>query len=116
MKLNTKYFTIAVYVLAVLALTILFLLVGLNWGPITLFVGGVLSKISALFYAIAFALILLPFVKLCVCFLILYGDTRMPAVGTLVIHQEQSFVKLYAIGLDLLFAHTKGRRELSHQS
>ncbi len=64
MKLNTKYFTIAVYALAVLAFTVVFLLLGLHLGEFTSFVGSLAGKIGSVFYAITFALVLLPFVKL----------------------------------------------------
>ncbi len=64
MKLNTKYFTIAVYALAVLAFTVVFLLLGLHLGDFTGFIGSLAGKIGSVFYAIAFALVLLPFVKL----------------------------------------------------
>ncbi len=62
--LNSKYFTIAVYAIAVIAFTVVFLLFGLYFGQFTLLVGDMLGKIASIFYAIAFALILLPFVKL----------------------------------------------------
>lgn len=64
MKLNSKYFTIAVYALAVLAFTVVFLLLGLHLGEFTSLVGSLAGKISSIFYAIVFALVLLPFVKL----------------------------------------------------
>ena len=63
-KLNTKYFTIAVYVLAVFAFAIVFLLLGLNFRTFLSILGTVIGKISSLLYGILFALILLPFVKL----------------------------------------------------
>lgn len=63
-KLNQKYFTIAVYVLAVLAFSIVFLLFGLNLKTFFTFVGNILGKIASIFYGILFALILLPFVKM----------------------------------------------------
>lgn len=62
--LNTKYFTVAVYALAVIAFTVVFLLLGLHFGEFTAFVGGVIGKIASIFYGIIFALILLPFVKI----------------------------------------------------
>ena len=62
-KMNTKYFTIAVYVLAVFAFATVFLLLGLNLRSFLFFIGSILGKISSLFYGIFFALILLPFVK-----------------------------------------------------
>ncbi len=62
-KLNQKYFTIAVYVLAVVAFSILFLLLGLNLKTFFTFIGGILGKLGSIFYGILFALVLLPFVK-----------------------------------------------------
>ncbi len=62
--LNSKYFTIAVYALAVIAFTIVFLLLGLNFGQFYIMLGDLIGKIASLFYAVAFALILLPFVKI----------------------------------------------------
>ena len=62
-KLNQKYFTIAVYTLAVVAFAILFLLLGLNLKSFFAFFGRILGSIGAIFYGILFALVLLPFVK-----------------------------------------------------
>lgn len=63
-RFNQKYFTIAVYALAVFAFAVLFLLLGLNFQSFLSFVGSLLGKIGAIFYGIFFALILLPFVKM----------------------------------------------------
>ncbi|MBQ9736430.1 MAG: AI-2E family transporter [Clostridia bacterium] len=62
-KLNTKYFTIAVYALAVLAVSIVFLLFCINLGAITEAFGSFLSAIGSILYAILFAFLLLPAVK-----------------------------------------------------
>ena len=63
-NMNQKYFTIAVYVLAVLAFSILFLLLGLNLGSFFSLIGNILDKLGSIFYGILFALVLLPFVKM----------------------------------------------------
>lgn len=63
-KLNTKYFTIAVYAVAVLAFCVVFLLLGVNISAVFSFIGWMLGQISPLIYGILFALILLPLVKL----------------------------------------------------
>ena len=52
--------------------------------------------------------VFLTIVELVVSLLILYGDTRMPTVVALMIHQEQSIVKRTTIALDLLTAHAEG--------
>lgn len=62
-KLNTKYFTIAVYALAVLAVSIVFLLFCLNFGMITDAIGSFLSAIGSILYAILFAFLLMPVIK-----------------------------------------------------
>jgi len=63
-KLNQKYFTIAVYALAVIAFSILFLLLGLNLRSFFTFFGRIFGKLGSIFYGILFALVLLPFVKI----------------------------------------------------
>ena len=55
-NMNQKYFTIAVYVLAVLAFSILFLLLGLNLGSFFSLIGNILDKLGSIFYGILFAL------------------------------------------------------------
>ena len=62
-KLNQKYFTIAVYALAIIAFSILFLLLGLNLKSFFAFFGRIFGKLGSIFYGILFALVLLPFVK-----------------------------------------------------
>lgn len=62
-KLNEKYFTIALYALFVIAFSLLFLLLCINFGWITSAVGSFLSAISSLLYAVFFAFLLFPAVK-----------------------------------------------------
>lgn len=62
-KQNEKYFTISVYALAVIAFSIVFLLLCINFGFVTSAVRSFLSAIGSLLYAILFALFLLPAVK-----------------------------------------------------
>jgi len=63
-QLNKKYFTIAVYAVAVLVFAIAFLLIGLHFPEVTAFILGLLAKVSSVFYGIAISLVLLPLVKL----------------------------------------------------
>ena len=60
--------------------------------------------------------VLLTIVQLVVAFLVLYGDTRMPAVIALVVYKEQVVPERHTVSLDLLFAHAEGWCELPHQS
>ena len=60
--------------------------------------------------------VLLTIVQLVVAFLILYGDTRMPAVVAFVVYKEQVVPERHTVSLDLLLAHAEGWCELSHQS
>ena len=60
--------------------------------------------------------VLLTIVQLVVAFLVLYGDTRMPAVIALVVYKEQVVPERHTVSLDLLLAHAEGWCELSHQS
>ena len=62
-KPDQKYFTVAVYAFAVLAFSILFLMLCVNFGLITSAVGSFFSAIGAILYAILFALLLLPAVR-----------------------------------------------------
>lgn len=63
-NMNSKYFTIAVYAIAVFAFAIVFLLLGLNLTSFVSLIASFVDKIGSIFYGILFALILLPFVKL----------------------------------------------------
>ena len=49
--------------------------------------------------------ILLTVVELVVAFLILYGDTRMPAVVALMVYEEQILPERHTIGLDFFLTH-----------
>lgn len=62
-KLNQTYFTIAVYALGVIAFSIVFLLLCVNFGMITSAVSSFLSAISSILYAVLFAFLLFPAVK-----------------------------------------------------
>ena len=62
-KLNQKYFTIAVYALAVIAFSLVFLLICINLGVITSAVGNFFSAIASILYGILFAFLLFPAVK-----------------------------------------------------
>lgn len=62
-KLNQTYFTIAVYALGVIAFSIVFLLLCVNFGMITSAVLSFLSAISSILYAVLFAFLLFPAVK-----------------------------------------------------
>jgi len=62
-QVNQKYFTIAVYTFLVLAFSILFLIVCVNFNLITSAVGSFFSAIGAILYAILFSLLLLPAVR-----------------------------------------------------
>ena len=62
-KLNQHYFTVAVYAFAVIAFSLLFLMLCINFGVITSGVGNFLSAISSILYAILFAFLLFPAVK-----------------------------------------------------
>lgn len=62
-KLNETYFTAAVYAFGVIAFSVLFLIVCLNFGIITSAIGSFLSGIASILYAILFALLLFPAVK-----------------------------------------------------
>ena len=62
-KLNSTYFTIAVYALAVIAFSLVFLLLCINFGVITSAVGSFLSGINSILYGILFAFLLFPAVK-----------------------------------------------------
>lgn len=61
--LNQKYFTIAVYALAVVAFSLLFLVFCVNFGLITSVIASFFSAIGAILYAILFSFLLLPAVK-----------------------------------------------------
>ena len=60
--------------------------------------------------------VFLTVIQLVVAFLILYGDTRMPAVVALVVYKEQVIPERHTVCLDLLLTHAEGWGELSHQS
>lgn len=62
-KLNQTYFTVAVYALAVILFSLVFLLVCVNLGMITSAIGGFLSAISSILYGVLFAFLLFPAVK-----------------------------------------------------
>ena len=62
-KLNSTYFTIAVYALAVIAFSLVFLLLCINFGAITSAVGSFLSAITSILYGVLFAFLLFPAVK-----------------------------------------------------
>lgn len=62
-KLNQKYFTIAVYALAVIAFSLVFLLICVNLGVITSAIGNFFSAIASILYGILFAFLLFPAVK-----------------------------------------------------
>ena len=62
-KLDSKYFTIAVYTFAVLAFSLLFLLICLNFGIITAAFSSFLSAITSILYGVFFAFLLFPAVK-----------------------------------------------------
>ncbi len=62
-KLNQTYFTIAVYALAVIAFSLVFLLLCINLGMITSAIGSFLSAISSILYGILFSFLLFPAVK-----------------------------------------------------
>lgn len=62
-KLNSTYFTIAVYALAVTAFSIVFLMLCINFGSITAAIGDFLSAIASILYGILFAFLLFPAVK-----------------------------------------------------
>ena len=49
--------------------------------------------------------VLLTIIQLVVAFLVLYGDTRMPAVIALMVNKEQVIPERYTVSLDLLLAH-----------
>ena len=62
-KLNQNYFTIAVYTLAVIAFSLVFLLLCINLGVITSAIGNFLSAIASILYGILFAFLLFPAIK-----------------------------------------------------
>ena len=62
-KLNQTYFTIAVYALAVIAFSLVFLLLCVNLGMITSAIGSFLSAIASILYGILFSFLLFPAVK-----------------------------------------------------
>lgn len=62
-KLNSTYFTVAVYALAVIAFSIVFLMLCINFGAITATIGDFLSAIASILYGILFAFLLFPAVK-----------------------------------------------------
>lgn len=62
-KLNQTYFTIAVYVLGVIAFSLVFLLLFTNLGTITSALTTFLTAISSILYGILFAFLLFPAVK-----------------------------------------------------
>lgn len=62
-KLNQNYFTIAVYALAVIAFSLVFLLICVNLGVITSAFGSFFSAIASILYGILFAFLLFPAVK-----------------------------------------------------
>lgn len=62
-KLNQTYFTIAVYALAVIAFSLVFLLLCINLGMITSAIGSFLSAIASILYGILFSFLLFPAVK-----------------------------------------------------
>jgi predicted PurR-regulated permease PerM len=62
-KLNSTYFTLAVYALAVIAFSLVFLLLCINFGAISSAVSGFLSGIGSILYGILFAFLLFPAVK-----------------------------------------------------
>ena len=62
-KINDKYFTIAVYVLIVAVISTLFGIIFLHLPDIFGFIGNTVVRLSAIFYGILFAMILLPLVR-----------------------------------------------------
>lgn len=62
-KLNQTYFTIAVYTFAVIAFSLVFLLLCINLGLITSAIGSFLLAISSILYGILFSFLLFPAVK-----------------------------------------------------
>ena len=64
-KINEKYFTIAVYTLLTAFLVLLFGLLVFNLSSFFSLLGQGIRAVSAILYAILFALLLLPWVKQC---------------------------------------------------
>ena len=62
-KINEKYFTIGMYALGVVAVSVLFLLLCLNFGAVFSFLGTTFSALASIFYGILLAFLLLPLVK-----------------------------------------------------
>ncbi len=62
-KLNSKYFTVSVYVLCVLAFSFLFAMICFNFGNILDGFGSFLSAIASILYGVLFAFVLFPAVK-----------------------------------------------------
>ena len=62
-KINEKYFTVGVYSLGVVAVSVLFLLFCLNFGKVFSFLGSTVSALSSVFYGILLSFLLLPLVK-----------------------------------------------------
>ena len=62
-RINQKYFTIGVYALGVVAVSILFLLFALNFKTVFAFLGSTISTLSSILYGILLAFLLLPMAK-----------------------------------------------------
>lgn len=62
-KINEKYFTIGMYALGVVAVSVLFLLLCLNFGAVFSFLGSTITALASIFYGILLAFLLLPLVK-----------------------------------------------------
>ncbi|MBO5652816.1 MAG: AI-2E family transporter [Clostridia bacterium] len=62
-RINQKYFTIGVYALGVIAVSVLFLLFALNFRTVFSFLGSTISALSSILYGILLAFLLLPMAK-----------------------------------------------------